>query len=205
MNGIVNIWNQKGLGLGLIGNKKGSTSNGFESWGPSSTLPHPYEEVLENTLNGIEDIEFTRMDTLTPSVNEESPVLPTKRGEKQKDRESLNSKLIEVGDNINEMAKVLIEKHKVSNDMEACVAKLETMEWEELDAKYQTALLLFGESVDLRKVSLLLKPQSCEPWVKNAVGEECGSEVWIVLIFYFMGVMLWMFFRMLCYECFVFC
>ncbi|KAI3670484.1 hypothetical protein L1987_87819 [Smallanthus sonchifolius] len=141
---------------------KGSTSNGFESWGPSSTLPHPYEEVLENTLNGIEDIEFTRMDTPTPSVNEESPVLPTKRGEKRKDRESLNSKLIEVGDNINEMANVLIEKHKVSKDMEACEAKLETMGWEELDAKYQTALLLFGESVDLRKVWLLLKPQSCE-------------------------------------------
>ncbi|KAI3811130.1 hypothetical protein L1987_20847 [Smallanthus sonchifolius] len=78
MNGI--IWNKKGLGLGLglelglIGNKKGSTSNGFESWGPSSTLPHPYDEVLDNTLNGIEDIEFTRMDTSTLSVNEESSV-----------------------------------------------------------------------------------------------------------------------------------
>ncbi|KAI3773758.1 hypothetical protein L1987_48290 [Smallanthus sonchifolius] len=152
----------------MNGIANGSTSNCFESWGPSSTLPHPSEEVLDNTLNGIGDIEFTRMDTPTVSVNEESPVRPTKRGEKRKDRESLNSKLIEVGDNINEMAKVLIEKHKVSNDMEACMAKLVTMGWEELDAKYQTTLLLFGESVDLRKVWLLLKPQSCEPWVKNA-------------------------------------
>ncbi|KAI3795023.1 hypothetical protein L1987_37666 [Smallanthus sonchifolius] len=147
---------------------EGSTSNGFESWGPTSTLPHPYEEVLDITLHGIEDTEFTRMDTSTPNVNEESPVRPTKRGEKRKDRESLNSKLIEVRDNINEMENVLIEKRKVSNDMEACIAKLETMGWEELDAKYQMTLFLFGESVDLRKVWLLLKPQSCEPWVKNA-------------------------------------
>ena len=144
---------------------EGSTSNGFESWGPSSTLPHSFEEVLDNTSNGIVDI---KDNTPTQSVDEESPFRPSKRGVKRKNREPVNSSLIEIKDNINEMAKVLIEKHKVSNDLEACMAKLETMGWEELDPRYQTMVLLFGESVDLRKVWLLLKSQSCEPWVKNA-------------------------------------
>ncbi|KAI3693747.1 hypothetical protein L1987_76699 [Smallanthus sonchifolius] len=34
---------------------EGSTSNGFESWGPSSTLPHPSEEVFDHNLNGALD------------------------------------------------------------------------------------------------------------------------------------------------------
>ncbi|KAL8200710.1 hypothetical protein R6Q57_012049 [Mikania cordata] len=133
---------------------EGSTCNGFESWGPSSTLPHPFEEVLYNTSNGLEDVDLTAMGTTTVV--------------KRKDRESVNSSLIEIKDNINEMAKVFIEKHKASNDIEACMAKLESMGWDVLDAKYQTAILLFGESVDLRKVWLLLNPLACEPWVNNA-------------------------------------
>ncbi|XP_076911140.1 uncharacterized protein LOC143569014 [Bidens hawaiensis] len=52
--------------------------------------------------------------------------------------------------------------------MDACMEKLETMGWGEFDAKYQTSLLRFGESVDLRKVWLQLKPPVCELWVKNA-------------------------------------
>ncbi|KAL8257297.1 hypothetical protein R6Q59_029338 [Mikania micrantha] len=147
---------------------EGSTSNGFESWGPSSTLPHPFEEVLDNTSNGLEDVDLTAMGTPTASVNDDSPVQPKKKGVKRKDRESVNSSLIEIKDNINEMAKVFIEKHKGSNDIEACMAKLESMGWDVLDAKYQTAILLFGESADPRKVWLLLNPLACEPWVNNA-------------------------------------
>ncbi|KAI3783498.1 hypothetical protein L1987_42582 [Smallanthus sonchifolius] len=147
---------------------EGSTSNGFESWGPSSTLPHPSEEVFDHNLNGIEDFECTQMDGQTLGASEESSVPTKKRGEKRKDKETINSKIIEVGDNINEVAKMLIEKHQLSNDMDACMDKLETLGWEELDAKYQTALLLFGESADIRKVWLRLKPHSCELWVKNA-------------------------------------
>ncbi|KAI3815372.1 hypothetical protein L1987_15038 [Smallanthus sonchifolius] len=81
----------------------------------------------------------------------DSSVPTKKRGEKRKDKETINSKIIEVGDNINEVAKMLIEKHKFSNDMDACMDKLETLGWEEFDAKYQTTLLLFGESADIRK------------------------------------------------------
>ncbi|KAI3808824.1 hypothetical protein L1987_24785 [Smallanthus sonchifolius] len=152
---------------------EGSTSNGFESWGPSSTFPHPSEEVFDHNLNGTEDFECTQTDRQTLGASEESSVPTKKRGEKRKDKETINSKIIEVGDNINEVAKMLIEKHKLSNDMDACMDKLETLGWEEFDVKYQTALLLFGESADIRKVWLRLKPHSCELWVKN-VGAKYG-------------------------------
>ncbi|KAL8267932.1 hypothetical protein R6Q59_001730 [Mikania micrantha] len=62
---------------------EGSTYNGFESWGPSSTLPHPFEEVLDNTSNGLEDVDLTAMGTPTVSVNDDSPVQPKKGGEKK--------------------------------------------------------------------------------------------------------------------------
>ncbi|KAI3776741.1 hypothetical protein L1987_46530 [Smallanthus sonchifolius] len=147
---------------------KDSTSNGFESWGPSSTLTHPSEEVVDHNLNGCEDFECTQTDRQTLGASEESSVLSKKRGEKRKDMETINSMIIEVGDNIHEVENMLIEKHKLSNDMDACMDKLETLGWEELDVKYQTTFLLFGESANIRKVWLRLKPHSYELWVKNA-------------------------------------
>ncbi|KAL8263766.1 hypothetical protein R6Q59_021896 [Mikania micrantha] len=51
---------------------EGSTSNGFDSWGPSSTLPHPVEEISDYNLNGLESIECTQIEPLTQGVSEES-------------------------------------------------------------------------------------------------------------------------------------
>ncbi|KAL8239912.1 hypothetical protein R6Q59_016479 [Mikania micrantha] len=68
----------------------------------------------------------------------------------------------------NKNAKMMIENHKASNDMEACMKKLGTMGWDEFDAKYQTTLLLFSESADIRKVWLQLQPQTYELQAKNA-------------------------------------
>ncbi|KAL8226964.1 hypothetical protein R6Q57_016796 [Mikania cordata] len=51
---------------------------------------------------------------------------------------------MKVGEYIMKLAKTMIENHKASNDMEACMAKLGTMGWDESDAKYQT-MLLFSE------------------------------------------------------------
>ncbi|XP_076895531.1 uncharacterized protein LOC143548176 [Bidens hawaiensis] len=144
---------------------EGPTSNGFDSWEPSSTLPHPSEKVSDHNLNNLEDFECTQMDPPTQGVSEESS--GRSKG-KRKVKETFNSKLIEVGDHITKVANMLIEKHNLSNDMDACMEKLETMGWGEFDAKYQTALLLFGESADLRKVWLRLPPPICETWVKNA-------------------------------------
>ncbi|XP_035829961.1 uncharacterized protein LOC118479516 [Helianthus annuus] len=132
---------------------EGSTSNGFDSWGPSSTLPHPNEEVCERNLNGIEDVECTQVEPPTQGVSEESTVRSKKRGEKRKEKAAEDSALLEVRDCITKVAKILIDKHE-SADMDACMEKLETMGWEEKDAKHQTTLLLFGESVDIRKVWL---------------------------------------------------
>ncbi|KAD0494649.1 hypothetical protein E3N88_44174 [Mikania micrantha] len=75
---------------------------------------------------------------------------------------------MEFGDHIIKLAKLMIENHKAYNDMEACMAKLGTMGWDESDAKYQTTLLLFGESAYIKKVWLQLQSQTSELWVKNA-------------------------------------
>ncbi|XP_022034976.1 L10-interacting MYB domain-containing protein-like [Helianthus annuus] len=148
---------------------EGSTSNGFDSWGPSSTLPHPSEEVNEHNLDGM-DVECTQVDSPGKGVSEESSIRSQKKekGEKRKHKATLESKLIEVGEDISKLAKMMIEKHTLSDDMNACLEKLETLGWDESDAKYETTLLLFGESADLRKLWVRLKPQNCEKWVKNA-------------------------------------
>ncbi|XP_076959515.1 L10-interacting MYB domain-containing protein-like [Bidens hawaiensis] len=51
---------------------EGSTSNGFDSWGPSSTLPRPSEEVSNHNLNDLENFECTQMDPPTQDFSEES-------------------------------------------------------------------------------------------------------------------------------------
>ncbi|KAK1406762.1 hypothetical protein QVD17_38370 [Tagetes erecta] len=89
---------------------------------------------------------------------------------------------------------MLIDKHNLSNDMDACMEKLGTLGWEESDARYQTALLLFGESADIRKVWLQLQPSTCELWVKNAgakwmfisMDSEDEIIVFIILCWYWL-------------------
>ncbi|VFQ70968.1 unnamed protein product [Cuscuta campestris] len=88
---------------------------------------------------------------------------------------------------------MMIEKHTLSDDMDACLEKLETLGWDESDAKYETVLLLFGESADLQKLWVRLKPQNCEKWVKNA-GAKClmDSEdkiiVFMILCWYWVSL-----------------
>ncbi|KAL8244286.1 hypothetical protein R6Q59_010544 [Mikania micrantha] len=108
------------------------------------------------------------MDPPHKVVSEDSSGHSKKELKKRKAKETINSQIMEVGERIMSLAKMLIENQKASNDMEACMTKLGTMGWDESDTKYQTALLLFGESADIRKVWLQLQPQTCELWVKNA-------------------------------------
>ncbi|KAJ0957953.1 putative Myb/SANT-like domain, harbinger transposase-derived nuclease domain-containing protein [Helianthus annuus] len=169
---------------------EGSTSNGFDSWGPSSTLPHPSEEVNEHNLDGM-NVECTQVDSPGKGVSEESSIRSQKKekGEKRKHKATLESKLIEVGEDISKLAKMMIEKHTLSDDMDACLEKLETLGWDESDAKYETTLLLFGESADLRKLWVRLKPQNCEKWVKNAGAKyglylmDLDDEIIVIMIF----------------------
>ncbi|KAD6120380.1 hypothetical protein E3N88_11651 [Mikania micrantha] len=147
---------------------EGSTSTGFDSWGASSTLPHPFEDVFEENLNDFEDIECTQMDPPLQGVSEEPLGHSKKEIKKRKTKETMTSQIMEVGEHIKKLATMIIENYKASNDMEECMTKLGTMGCDESDAKYQTALMLFGESADIRKVWLQLQPQTCELWVKNA-------------------------------------
>ncbi|GKD51907.1 hypothetical protein Tco_1280883, partial [Tanacetum coccineum] len=64
------------------------------------------------------------------------------------------------------IASMMMGKNK-EDDMCACFKKLENIGWGTEDPLYDTALLLFGESADYRKLWLLLKPESCRKWVKN--------------------------------------
>nr|GFA56103.1 L10-interacting MYB domain-containing protein-like [Tanacetum cinerariifolium] len=56
---------------------------------------------------------------------------------------------------------------KKEDDMGACIEKLDKIGWAAQDPMYDTALLLFGQSADYRKLWLHLKPESCGNWVKS--------------------------------------
>nr|GEW16803.1 nucleic acid-binding, OB-fold [Tanacetum cinerariifolium] len=64
-------------------------------------------------------------------------------------------------------ASMTMEKNK-DNEIHACFEKLEKIGWGTEDPLYDTALLLFLESAEYRKLWLLLRPKSCGKWVKNA-------------------------------------
>ncbi|KAK9066660.1 hypothetical protein SSX86_013983 [Deinandra increscens subsp. villosa] len=166
---------------------EGSTSTGVDSWGPSSTLPRDSEEVFDdNEYEDIDDNEMPlvvsqRNKTTPPSqggseefsersakrksssqgVSDESPIRP----KKGKAKETFKSKVLEVGNSINKVANMMLEKH---NDMNQCLQKLKTLGWGPTDARFKTSLLLFGESADMRKVFLGLEEEHCELWVKMA-------------------------------------
>ncbi|GKF54945.1 hypothetical protein Tco_0165285, partial [Tanacetum coccineum] len=76
-------------------------------------------------------------------------------------------KLERLEEYVSKMAKTMMEKNK-EDDMGACIEKLDKIGWAAQDPMYDTALLLFGQSADYRKLWLHLKPESCGNWVKSA-------------------------------------
>nr|GEW04944.1 L10-interacting MYB domain-containing protein-like [Tanacetum cinerariifolium] len=64
------------------------------------------------------------------------------------------------------MMRMLMEEKK-EDDMGACIEKLDKIGWTAQDPMYDTALLLFGQSADYRKLWLHLKPESCGNRVKS--------------------------------------
>ena len=83
----------------------------------------------------------------------------------------------EIAKDISRIAEMMMEKNK-ENDMGACFEKLENIGWGREGSMYDTAVLLFDESADYRKVWLHLKPESCEKWVKNAGSKFCWKIRW---------------------------
>nr|GFD39878.1 L10-interacting MYB domain-containing protein-like [Tanacetum cinerariifolium] len=61
----------------------------------------------------------------------------------------------------------MLMEEKKEDDMGACIEKLDKVRWAAQYPTYDTALLLFGQSADYRKLWLHLKPESCGNWVKS--------------------------------------
>ncbi|KAK9074553.1 hypothetical protein SSX86_007151 [Deinandra increscens subsp. villosa] len=152
---------------------EGVVSTGVHCWGPSSTLPHPAEEF---SAHDMDEDHYTQMETDAPHASDESSGRSKHHegqgNSKRVRRNTFDDDLREVGKEIVNVAKMLVESERLNrekeDDVDACMEKLEKMEWGEGDPRYDTALLLFGESADLRKVWLRLKTSSCESWVRNA-------------------------------------
>lgn len=156
---------------------EGAMSTGVDSWGPTSTLPHPSENLPDLNLTEDDDVYIPQFEqppspTNPHPMSEESSARTNTRATKRKSKETLNSKLMEVGDELTKVARMLLEKNNV-DDMGACIQKLDNFFWGKQDPRYNTAILLFGESKDFRKLWLHLDPECCENWVRNA-GRKYG-------------------------------
>ncbi|PWA62706.1 ribonuclease H-like domain-containing protein [Artemisia annua] len=107
---------------------------------------------------------FKKLETLEEDVSK-----MTKMMEKNKEDDvgACFKKLETLEENVSKLTRMMMEKNK-EDDMGACIEKLDKIGWVAQDPMYDTALLLFGQSADYRKLWLHLKPESCGNWVKNA-------------------------------------
>ncbi|XP_023765942.1 uncharacterized protein LOC111914433 [Lactuca sativa] len=150
----------------------GVTSTGVHSWGPSSTLPNPNETFSTHNF------EDTEMEETTPHPDTPSSTVPqpnseessgrtkSKRGKRNGPKETtLDDELKEAGKEIIKAAQAFTKTNNLDKEMDACMAKLTSLEWGEYDQKYTTALMLFSESVDNRKIWLRLNLSTCDSWV----------------------------------------
>nr|GEW03551.1 L10-interacting MYB domain-containing protein-like [Tanacetum cinerariifolium] len=60
--------------------------------------------------------------------------------------------------------------------MGTCIAKLDKVGWAAQDPMYDTALLLFGQCANYRKLWLHLKPESCGNWVKSVASNKGSGQ-----------------------------
>ncbi|XP_052625010.1 L10-interacting MYB domain-containing protein-like [Lactuca sativa] len=110
---------------------EGSTSTGFQSWGPSSTVPRPVEEFSAHDFD--DDVP---METSTQHKLVETKELVGKR----------DARALEVEEEIVKLARSLVEKNEriekseMDKDVDACMEKMNKMEWGEEDERYKTAL-----------------------------------------------------------------
>ncbi|XP_052624812.1 uncharacterized protein LOC111888675 [Lactuca sativa] len=131
----------------------GATSTSVHSWGPSSTLPHPNETFSTH------DFEDTEMDEPAPHADTPSSTVPQPTSEESSGRTknkggkrngpketTLDDELKEVGKEIIKAAQAFTEANNLDKEMDACMAKLTSLEWGEYDPKSTTALMLFAES-----------------------------------------------------------
>ncbi|GJX92462.1 L10-interacting MYB domain-containing protein-like protein, partial [Tanacetum coccineum] len=117
---------------------------------------------------------FKKLETLEKDISKMTKTISEKN--KQDDVGACFKKLETLEDDVCKMTRMMMEKNK-EDDMGACIEKLDKMGWGAEEPIYDTALLLFGQSADYRKLWLHLKPESCGKWVKNAGKVEPSSYV----------------------------
>ncbi|PWA88629.1 hypothetical protein CTI12_AA118640 [Artemisia annua] len=108
---------------------------------------------------------FKKLETLEKDISKVSRMMMEKN--KEDDVRACFKKLETLEEDVSKLTRMVMEKDK-EDDMGACIEKLDKMGWGAEEPIYDTALLLFGQSADYRKLWLHLKPESCGKWVKNA-------------------------------------
>nr|GEX48701.1 ribonuclease H-like domain-containing protein [Tanacetum cinerariifolium] len=88
-------------------------------------------------------------------------------------------KLATLEEGVSKMMRMLMEEKK--DDMGAYIEKLDKVGYAAQDPMYNTALLLFVQSADYRKLWLHLKPESCGNWVKRFLAQSIRSSNVIAL------------------------
>ncbi|PWA98941.1 myb/SANT-like domain-containing protein [Artemisia annua] len=152
----------------------GSTSNGFEGWGPASKLPNDCEDSAN--VVSVEDDDIQHVQSIPTSTQE--PPNSSKEGltgpqsKKRKGKQASSSNKSAVEEDFAKVVQLMMEKHR-GDDIDACMEKLEKVGWGTDNLLYDVAVMLFSESADYRKVWMRLKPESLENWVRNA-GRKYG-------------------------------
>ncbi|GJR69804.1 hypothetical protein Tco_0015869, partial [Tanacetum coccineum] len=108
---------------------------------------------------------FEKLETLEEDVSKMKKMMMEKN--KDDDVRACFEKLKILEEDVSKLTRMMMEKNK-EDDMGACIEKLDKMGWGREEPIYDTALLLFGQSADYRKLWLHLKMESCGKWVKNA-------------------------------------
>ncbi|KAK9053889.1 hypothetical protein SSX86_024964 [Deinandra increscens subsp. villosa] len=113
---------------------EGVVSTGVHCWGPSSTIPHPAEEF---SAHDMDEDHCTQMETDAPHASDESSGRSKHHegqgNSKRVRRNTFDDDLREVGKEIVNVAKMLVESERLNrekeDDVDACMEKLEKMEW----------------------------------------------------------------------------
>jgi len=161
---------------------EGSTSTGIDSWGPSSTLPHP-ADYTEHDYVDVDSTPNETPDFPTPGGASEASSGHSKHKEVDANKRvagnKRKAKTLDFEEEIIKFTRAIVEKNdrveisETDKEMDACMEKLDNLDWGDEETRYKTALLLFVENGDVRKLWLRLKPSSCESWVMS-MGRKFG-------------------------------
>ena len=141
--------------------------------------PKPYSHMMTSSIEKPTPLVDTGLSDPKEDHADVDPKQPLTSAQKcsqthstKRKHQSSNQNILAAAKDIPKAARTMVEKN-TEDDMGSCFEKLENIGWGTEDPLYDTALLLFGECVDYRKVWLHLKPESRENWVKNA-GSKYG-------------------------------